>query len=696
MGLNQINLTEEISIPKGNFDFVYEATHNERLYLECLYAEQHMLTDYDECLKGLRKSLDMLGIEIEKCKRAQKNEVTPQEALRSIFIDLKRLKGGRGDRRRATKRNFFIRHMIDFEKQELEVYTSDQIRKFIDEYREIYPYGIKNHELKNTDMKSVANDFYNRCSVPFREKGCAKASDCANLIRLFHGLLCFINYVDEPYDPDLTPYEDYYPIPAEYYDELDLLGGSNYRIYVSGDGSRYFMFKRKDIEYMDILDPDIYRERLWELEKMQELWRRLATLPDYKPYEEVETGTYDHRRKVFEFVSRPRALSERVIKEMKKKGQREELVRGLIRMLKLMFGSEPPLTHLSINPGNIYVCENEGVYIPYIVDFDEKSILLKKREYPARGRVEDYFNSMDKLKFIAPEIRNNPDTIPENTRAAGMYSLGKIIKYIYGSDENKVKSYVEELTVKNPAKRMSIERAGISFDEEVVYFEPTTTINLDFLTEFRLLIFSPYKGFENYHISDTVSIGRMYSSSGKDIKVDSPIVSRTHGRFAKTEGGFEYSDMLSTNGTFINGSLFSVPRNGIKHPHKLEIGDILKIDNPDFKNTHRNAVFMFVLRTSQILMQQHEILLEEDMDILVGREQGDIILANNRVSKQHARFVMKEGIVYIQDMNSTNGVFVNGKRIDSLTALNNMDSVRIEDYIFILVNNKIYYYSERF
>ena len=86
--------------------------------------------------------------------------------------------------------------------------------------------------------------------------------------------------------------------------------------------------------------------------------------------------------------------------------------------------------------------------------------------------------------------------------------------------------------------------------------------------------------------------------------------------------------------------------------------------------------------------------IEEGMDISVGRERGDITLANNRVSKRHARFVMKDGVLYIQDLNSTNGVFVNGKRIKRPAVLHSMDSVRIEDYVFIVSGNKIYYYSE--
>ena len=124
------------------------------------------------------------------------------------------------------------------------------------------------------------------------------------------------------------------------------------------------------------------------------------------------------------------------------------------------------------------------------------------------------------------------------------------------------------------------------------------------------------------------------------------------------------------------------------------IGDILKIDHPEFLKAHRNAVFMFVLGPSEHKMKERIIDITEGMVISVGREPGDVTLANNRVSKRHARFVVKDGVLYIQDLNSTNGVYVNGSRIESAAALNTMDCVRIEDYIFMITDGRIRYYAE--
>ncbi len=697
MEVNQINLTSKLSIPKGNFDFVMEATHNEQLYLGCLNAERCMMTDYDACLKGLRRSIEMLGIELEKWSRAELHNLSPEEALRSIFLDLKRLKspkGGKKERRRLSKKNFYIRHVIDFEKKDHEEFTRKQIEEFIEAYSSIYPYSIDEDDQKNDDIKSIAYDMYARCSRPLTDKGCGTKEDCENLVMLFHKLLCLLNYVQEPYDIELTPIDSYFPIPYELYDRLNLIRGSNVKIYVSEDGKTYYMLKRKDIEYLDILDPSVYRLRMQELDKLDLLWRRLSGIPGYVSYKGVEVGTHDYRRMVFEFAGRPQAMTQKFVDRLDEKSKREELVRELIRLLRTMHDIEPSLPHKWLNPECIYVCEKRQGMLPYIVGFDNVRPAPVKGDYPARGMLDDYFNSINLQKFFAPEIRNGSEVNETDGKKADIYSLGKLIKYIYGRDENRVKDYVEQLIAKDPANRPTIVEASRLFDDEVVDFEPTVPFSNEVLDEFRLLIYTPFHGFDSYLVNDTVTIGRMFSAEGSDIKVDSPIASRTHGRFVKTDTGYEYMDMLSTNGTFINNVLYGIQRGGRSDAKPLMIGDILKIDHPEFKNTHRNAVLMFVLSPTHHEMVEKTIDIIDGTDVSIGRKDCDVTLTNNRVSKRHARFVMKDMKIYIQDLNSTNGVYVNGKKIDRPAILHSMDSVRIEDYVFIISGKKIHYYAE--
>ena len=66
--------------------------------------------------------------------------------------------------------------------------------------------------------------------------------------------------------------------------------------------------------------------------------------------------------------------------------------------------------------------------------------------------------------------------------------------------------------------------------------------------------------------------------------------------------------------------------------------------------------------------------------VIVGRNPGaDIRSAPATVSGRHARFTLMGQNLFIEDLGSTNGTFVNGQRIFEPTALRNKDVVTIGD-----------------
>ena len=70
--------------------------------------------------------------------------------------------------------------------------------------------------------------------------------------------------------------------------------------------------------------------------------------------------------------------------------------------------------------------------------------------------------------------------------------------------------------------------------------------------------------------------------------------------------------------------------------------------------------------------------------ITIGRAVGsDIVITSKRVSRQHARVRREGGEVILQDLDSTNGTFLNDERVMEPTALHDGDHITIGDVTFV-------------
>ena len=65
-------------------------------------------------------------------------------------------------------------------------------------------------------------------------------------------------------------------------------------------------------------------------------------------------------------------------------------------------------------------------------------------------------------------------------------------------------------------------------------------------------------------------------------------------------------------------------------------------------------------------------------EVLFGRVSGnDVVLASSAVSKRHARLVLKDGKHILVDLKSTNGTFVNNRRLTSPLVVREPDQIHI-------------------
>ena len=83
------------------------------------------------------------------------------------------------------------------------------------------------------------------------------------------------------------------------------------------------------------------------------------------------------------------------------------------------------------------------------------------------------------------------------------------------------------------------------------------------------------------------------------------------------------------------------------------------------------------LRFSEGENEGIEIRLEVPREVIIGRgEDCDIYLGEKKISRRHAKLITSEQGLVVEDMNSTNGTFVNGKRIHK-EKLTTEDALRI-------------------
>lgn len=190
-------------------------------------------------------------------------------------------------------------------------------------------------------------------------------------------------------------------------------------------------------------------------------------------------------------------------------------------------------------------------------------------------------------------------------------------------------------------------------------------------------------------------MGRVSSSETPEIPLKSSIASRHHGEFYEINGNYFYRDLHSTNGTYVNNRKLMPEGHNIYADHRMVDGDVIRIDHGDLLHPHPDATLLIFSTTCPDDMVWEQVKLDpaDDSEICIGRggSNTDINLKNKLVSQNHAIFRNWNNAWFIEDCNSTNGVYLNNIRLTQPTKLNLLDVVRIADYNFIFVGNRLIY-----
>src|SRR5690554_264453 len=115
-------------------------------------------------------------------------------------------------------------------------------------------------------------------------------------------------------------------------------------------------------------------------------------------------------------------------------------------------------------------------------------------------------------------------------------------------------------------------------------------------------------------------------------------------------------------------------------PPSATDGNLLCILRPIYPSKEELPL-MFSVLISEKGGQQSRLDFDKT-EITIGRMKGnDIVLPKGNVSKQHTRIVLRDSAFFIVDLKSTNGTYVNGRKVTAEQAVSETDKIYIGDFI---------------
>lgn len=189
-------------------------------------------------------------------------------------------------------------------------------------------------------------------------------------------------------------------------------------------------------------------------------------------------------------------------------------------------------------------------------------------------------------------------------------------------------------------------------------------------------------------VDPRISIGRDKSNA---LVINDEGVSVFHAEIRQEDGKVFIWDSGSVNGTFVNGEKVSgkmeVKAGDVLRFHLIEVQltDPAKGPAPELPAAVKREIERPALPQWQVKALTGTIsgkMFLVDGTKIIGRDPGcDIIITGSHVSRRHAELSIRGGKLWVKDLGSSNGTFVNGKRNDEVQ-LKNGDEVKFDAMTF--------------
>ncbi len=187
-------------------------------------------------------------------------------------------------------------------------------------------------------------------------------------------------------------------------------------------------------------------------------------------------------------------------------------------------------------------------------------------------------------------------------------------------------------------------------------------------------------------VEPKVTIGR---DSGCDLVLDHADIQARHAEIRVNHEQLHFLLLIDTDSTFINGK--RVPKGKLiplKPQYTIRLADTeFQVIDPKQETRSSPTLPRQDESTGWALKANHSALANRIFTVksqtLVGRSnECDVTLAAAHLSRRHAELSVREGLLFVRDLGSANGTFVNGKRVEAEVRVKRGDDLRFDTLSF--------------
>ncbi len=192
-------------------------------------------------------------------------------------------------------------------------------------------------------------------------------------------------------------------------------------------------------------------------------------------------------------------------------------------------------------------------------------------------------------------------------------------------------------------------------------------------------------------VDQRLTIGR---DKANGLAIDDEGLSLHHAELRQEDGKLFVWDAGSVNGTFLNGEKVAqkaeVKAGDVLRFHLIEIlitdpakGAAQPLPAAIKRDIEKPVLPQWQLKAMTGAISGKMFLM--DGTTVLGRDPGcDIVITGTHVSRRHAEISIRSGQLWMKDLGSSNGSFLNGKRIEE-SALAHGDEVKFDAVVFKII-----------